>query len=108
MCYMLQKTIKYQLYKNFKELIFIQTEEIIIMKEMLKKLPYKVSSKLFFTHEYIPDKSDYIPPNKLSLTDTFLHPIFLIQVSYEHMNNIKLDEIAYIEHMIPHHQVALT
>ena len=107
--YMLQKTSKIPIMqKVLRELIFVQTEEIIIMKEMLEKLPYKVSGKLFFTYEYIPDKSDYILPNKLSLTDTYCDPHFFDPDAHmKHMSHMKLDEIAYIEHMIPHHQVAV-
>ena len=106
---MLQKTSKLPIMqKVLRELIFVQNEEIILMKELLKKSPSKITDKLLMRAEYIPDKSDFIKPNELDLTDTYCDPHFFDPEAHmKHMHHMKLDEIMYIEHMIPHHQVAV-
>ena len=58
---MLQKTSKIPIMqKVLRELVFVQKEEIIIMKEILKEYPAKISDKSLMMAEYIPDKSDFI------------------------------------------------
>jgi uncharacterized protein (DUF305 family) len=106
---MLQKTSKIPIMqKVLRELVFVQKEEILIMKEILKEFPSKITNKSIMLAEYIPDKSDYIKPNELGLTSTYCDPHFFDPESHmKHMHHMKLDEIMYIEHMIPHHQVAV-
>jgi len=57
---------------------------------------------------YIPTKSDFIYPNKVNISDTYCDPHFFDPKKHmEHMEHMKLTDKMYIEHMIPHHQVAV-
>ena len=57
---------------------------------------------------YVKTIADFIKPNKVGLTDTYCDPHFFDPESHmKHMENMKLDDKMYIEHMIPHHQVAV-
>ena len=47
-------------------------------------------------------------PNRLELTKTYCDPNFFDpKGQMRHMKHMKLDDIVYIKHMIPHHQVAV-
>lgn len=91
-----------------RKLIWTQDYEILIMKQMLKNLPDNVSSSDKLNRSYIATISDYIFPNKLGLTQAYCEPHFFDPEAHkEHLKHMVLDDISYIEHMIPHHQVAV-
>jgi uncharacterized protein (DUF305 family) len=104
----LQKKSKWiELQKIFREIIRIQEIEIKIMKKMLDSLPDRISdSTIRMNKIYIQTFSDFIKPNKLGLTNTYCDPLFFDPKKHmHHLSHITDD--SYIEHMIPHHQVAI-
>ena len=102
---MLQKKSKsVKMQDILRKLIWIQNYEITMMKDMLNTLPDNISADINNT-TYIKTVSDFIEPNKLGLTNTYCDPHFFDPE--KHMKHMKLDDIVYIEHMIPHHQVAV-
>ena len=105
---MLQKKTKSaKMQKILRELIRIQTYEIQMMKMMKKKFPEKVSEDIN-NNKYIKTGSDFMKPNKLGLTQTYCDPHFFDPEEHmKHMQHMKLDDKIYLEHMIPHHQVAV-
>lgn len=105
---MLQKQSKsVKMQDILRKLIWVQNYEITMMKDMLNTLPDNLSSGINNT-SYIKTVSDFIEPNKLGLTNTYCDPHFFDPEKHmKHMHHMKLDDIVYIEHMIPHHQVAV-
>ena len=105
---MLQKKSKYvKMQDILRKLIWIQNYEITMMKDMLNTLPDKISDDIN-NASYIKTVSDFIKPNKLGLTNTYCNPHFFDPKGHmKHIAHMKLDDIIYIEHMIPHHQVAV-
>ena len=94
--------------KILRELIWTQNVEIKMMNYALEKGFKNVSSKQKMNKKYLPLLSDYQKPNKLGLTNTYCDPHFFdTKMHMKHMKNMKLDDLKYIEHMIPHHQVAV-
>ena len=93
-----------------RKLIWTQNYEIELMKEMLTKLPkndMSISTKKMYRN-YIANRSDLVSPNKLGLTDTYCDPHFFDPEEHmKHIKMMKLTDKMYIEHMIPHHQVAV-
>ena len=91
-----------------RKLIWTQKYEIALMKEMLNKLIVNISNDKKMNTNYISTVSDFIKPNKLGLTGTYCDPHFFDPEKHmEHLQHMKLDDNMYIEHMIPHHQVAV-
>ena len=105
---MLQKKTKSsKMQKILRELIRIQTYEIQMMKMMRSKFPENVSEDIN-NNNYIKTGSDFIEPNKLGLTQTYCDPNFFDPEGHmEHMKHLVLDDLIYLEHMIPHHKVAV-
>ena len=104
----LQKKSKWiELQKIFREIIRIQEIEIKIMNKMLDSLPDRISdSTIRMNKIYIQTFSDFIKPNKLGLTNTYCDPLFFNPK--KHMHHLShITDNSYIEHMIPHHQVAI-
>ena len=93
----------------FRKLIWTQNYEISMMREMLESLPENDMSKSGnMDTNYISTVSDLIKPNKIGLTQTYCDPHFFDPEAHlEHLKHMKLDDRMYIEHMIPHHQVAV-
>ena len=106
---MLQKTSKSpEMHEILRKLIFNQEMEVILMNKILESMPNNVSASEDKTKDYIPTVSDYKDPNKLGLTKTYCDPHFFDPEEHmNHMKKMKLDDKMYIEHMIPHHQVAV-
>ena len=105
----LQKTTKNPgMQEILRKLIWTQDYEILIMNIMLKNLPDNVSSNEKLSRSYIATIADFIFPNRLGLTKTYCDPHFFDPEKHnEHLKHMKLDDIMYIKHMIPHHQVAV-
>jgi len=102
-----KKTKSAELQKILREVIWIQEIEIEIMNEMLYGLPDRISdSSIRMNKIYTQTFSDFIKPNKLGLTNTYCDPLFFDPKKHmQHLSHITDD--SYIEHMIPHHQVAI-
>ena len=108
--YMLQKKTKSpKMQEILRILIWMQEYEIKLMEIMKETLPNDdMSPDTEMRKEYIPTISDYYEPNSLGLTDTFCDPNFFDPEGHmKHLKNMKLTDEMYIEHMIPHHQVAV-
>ena len=90
-----------------RHLIWVQNYEITLMKTMLEGMPSQITTN-HKTRGYIPTVANSIPPNKIGLTNTYCDPHFFDPKGHmEHMKHMKLTDKTYIEHMIPHHQVAV-
>ena len=91
-----------------RKLIYNQKMEIYLMKVMKKKLPKNISVDSKTTNLYQPTISDYVKPNKLGLTKTYCDPHFFDPKGHmKHLEHMELNDVTYIKHMIPHHQVAV-
>jgi uncharacterized protein (DUF305 family) len=88
-----------------RELIWTQKYEILIMMEELSNKTENVS-EITSNQAFIPTISSSIYPNVLGLTNAYCDPGFFSSNIHEHHNMIKTDK-QYIDHMIPHHQVAV-
>lgn len=107
---MLQKQTKSPVMQNIlRKLIWIQKYEISLMNEMVEKLPINdMSSNKSMNKNYMATISDFIKPNRLGLTNTYCDPHFFDPKEHmKHIKHMKLNDKMYIEHMIPHHQVAV-
>jgi uncharacterized protein (DUF305 family) len=90
-----------------RHLIWVQNYEITLMKTMLEGMPSQITTD-HKTRGYIPTVANSIPPNKIGLTNTYCDPNFFDPEGHmEHMKHMDLTDKTYIEHMIPHHQVAV-
>ena len=75
---------------------------------MRRKLPRNISSRAKMNRNYITTLSDFVKPNKVGLTSTYCDPHFFDPKEHmKHLKHMKLNDKMYIEHMIPHHQVAV-
>jgi len=108
---LLQKKSKNPLMQHIlRKIIWVQNYEISMMKELIKKLPKNDMSNdnLKMNRKYISTVSDFTKPNKLGLTDTYCDLNFFNPEEHmKHIKHMKLDDMMYIKHMIPHHQVAV-
>ena len=96
------------MFELLRKLIFNQTSEILLMKIMKKNLPQNISLREKRYKSYQPTNSDFKKPNKLGLTSIYCDPHFFNPKEHmKHLKHMKLDDIMYIKHMIPHHQVAV-
>jgi len=93
--------------KKLREIILVQEMEIEIMNNMLRGMPDNISdSSIKMDKTYAQTFSDFIEPNKLGLTNTYCDPSFFDPKKHmHHLSHITDD--SYIDHMIPHHQVAV-
>lgn len=105
---MLQKKTKWpKMQEILRKLIWVQEYEIELMNQILKENMSNVSLNKINTN-YISMVSDFIKPNKLGLTNTYCDPNFFDPEAHmKHMEHMVLDDNMYIEHMVPHHQVAV-
>lgn len=104
----LQKITKWPKIKHIlRKLIWTQNYEINMMKDLLTKLPEN-NENIAVNSKYRATVSDYTFPNKINVTNTYCDPYFFNPEAHmEHMKDIKLNDEIYINHMIPHHQVAV-
>jgi uncharacterized protein (DUF305 family) len=110
---MLQKKTKNPVMQEIlRKLIWTQNYEIHLMKHILSNVPtnFNTSDNNVNTTKknYISTVSDFIKPNTLGFTDTYCDPHFFNPEEHmKHLSHMKLNDKMYIEHMIPHHQVAV-
>jgi hypothetical protein len=94
--------------KILRELIWTQKYEIFMMIEELNHKTENVS-EITSNQPFIPTISSIIYPNVFGLTNTYCDPGFFSSKIHKHNspNNIIVTDKQYINHMIPHHQVAV-
>ena len=104
---MLQKNKIPKMQEILRKLIWVQEYEIELMKQIIQENMSNVSLNKINTN-YISMVSDFTKPNKLGLTNTYCDPHFFDPEAHmKHMEHMVLDDNMYIDHMIPHHQVAV-
>ena len=94
--------------KVLRELIWTQKYEIVMMMEEITNKTQNVS-EITSNQAFIPTISSSIYPNVVGLTNAYCDPGFFSSNMHKHHNSnnmIKTDK-QYIDHMIPHHQVAV-
>ena len=92
------------MHKIIRELMWTQNVEILMMKNILSSLPDDKKTKK--NNYYMPSVLDYV--NSASDPNAKCNPEFFDpELHKKHLSNMKLDEKMYLEHMIPHHQVAV-
>lgn len=89
-----------------REIIWTQNYEIMMMRDVIKNLPESLTNDDKMKHIYINTIMDFTKlasdPNakcKKEFFDPELHK--------KHMSHMKLNKKMYIDHMIPHHQIAI-
>jgi hypothetical protein len=94
--------------KVLRELIWTQKYEIAIMKEELSHKTENVS-EISNNKPFIPTISSSIYPNVIGLTNTYCDlGFFNANIHNNHnLHNMIITDKQYINHMIPHHQVAV-
>jgi uncharacterized protein (DUF305 family) len=94
--------------KILRELIWTQNYEIVMMEVELKHKTENVS-EITSNQPFIPTISSFVYPNVIGLTNTYCDPGFFSSNMHKHhnLNNMIKTDKQYIEHMIPHHQVAI-
>lgn len=91
-----------------RKLMWVQNYEIHLMKYFLNFLPKKSSHTTKMNRHYISMVSDYIKPNHLNISKVYCDPLFFDPEGHmKHMEHMEITDRMYIEHMIPHHQVAV-
>ena len=105
-----EKTKNPKMQEILRKIIWVQNYEIKLMRNMLKGLPENdmSTSEMDMVGNYTITTGDLTKPNKVGLTKTYCDPHFFDPKKHmEHMKHMKLDDKMYVEHMIPHHQVAV-
>ena len=92
-----------------RNIIRIQRYEILLMKDSKinkHELNDEMSNEnIKMDKSYMPTQWDYIQPNTLQLSGTFCDPAFF---NVSHNKNMHtMTDAMYIQHMIPHHIVAV-
>ena len=104
---MQQKSTNPVMQDILRQLIWTQNREIMMMKDLLNNLPDNISSdQLEMDKNYrntILDFTKSASDPTAECNPEFFDP----QLHKKHMSHMKLDEKMYLEHMIPHHQVAV-
>ena len=105
-----QQTTRPEMQELLRKLIWTQQYEINLMNYMLKRLPENDMSNddIEMIKNYRTTTSDFVEPNTLTISNTYCDPHFFDPEEHmKHIKNMKLTDDMYIEHMIPHHQVAV-
>jgi hypothetical protein len=93
--------------KILRELIWTQKYEIVMMMEELNSKTTNVST-LFSNKSFIPTTLSTVFPNVIGLTNTYCDPGFFSTKTHNHSSHqMIVTDKQYINHMIPHHQVAV-
>jgi uncharacterized protein (DUF305 family) len=91
-----------------RDIIRKQKYEIVEMKDMEKR----ISDTLFYNSSGVIDKNitklDIYEPKKSKAKEGECNPLFFKPDDHsKHMEHMKINSKSYLEHMIPHHQVAV-
>ena len=88
------------------KIIWVQGWEIAFMKSWLEGKPS--SSSKIGSYRQLVTKGTKYPPNVYGLSTTFCDPLFFDPNKHNsHLEHMQLTDDAYIQHMVPHHQVAV-
>ena len=91
----------------FRKIIWQQNYEIEVMSEMINKLPLPISQGKM-KNNYEKSKLSFYFPNKTKAKDGKCDPLFFKPNDHmQHMKHMEINDKSYLEHMIPHHQVAI-
>jgi len=91
-----------------RNIIRTQSYEIWEMNMMIEGLPDNVSGNDAWFVEDVPTKSDIYHPITSKSKEGPCNPLFFKPNDHSvHMKNMKITDKSYLEHMIPHHQVAI-
>jgi hypothetical protein len=93
------------LIKILRELIWTQKNEIVMMKQELNHKTENIS-EIISNKSFIPTVFSSIYPNVIGLSDTYCDPNFFNSTTHN-LHNMVLTDNEYINHMIPHHKVAV-
>jgi|TARA_B110000967_G_scaffold43072_1_gene43180 uncharacterized protein (DUF305 family) len=104
---MQQKSNNPVMHDILRQLIWGQNREIMMMKDIRKNLPDNISSSQFeMDNTYRNTVLDFT--KTASYPNAECNPMFFDpELHKKHMSHMKLDEKMYLEHMIPHHQIAV-
>ena len=95
------------MHELFRKIIWQQNYEIEVMNEMIGKLPQPISTNKI-RNNYINSKLSFYYPDKIKAQNGDCDPLFFKPNDHmKHMEHMKLSDKSYLEHMIPHHQVAI-
>jgi uncharacterized protein (DUF305 family) len=104
---MQQKTSNTVIHQILRPLIWNQNREIMMMKDILRSLPSNISDDTIKMNKiYINTILDFTK-NASDLNADCNAMFFDPELHKKHISHMKLDEKMYLEHMIPHHQVAV-
>lgn len=108
MSYLLQPITNNPIMKDLcRNIIWQQKYEITMMHAMINRLP-DVYSNIEASKNYEKSKLEYYEPVKTLAKDGKCNPMFFKPNEHsQHMKHMKTTDISYLEHMIPHHQVAV-
>ena len=95
------------MHEILRKLIWTQNREIMIMKDILHSLPDKISNndtnmKKIYKKTTL-DLTKLASDPNAKCNPEFFDP----KLHKKHLSHMKLNEKTYLEHMIPHHQVAV-
>ena len=91
----------------YRKIIWQQNYEIEVMKEMIGKLPGSVS-RGNIQKNYEKTKLEYYFPLKSKARKGDCDPLFFKPDDHaKHMEHMDQTDKSYLQHMIPHHQVAI-
>ena len=92
-----------------RNIIRIQNYEILLMKHMVDNKEYNddemSDNTISMNKMYYFTQGDFTNPNTLGLSNTFCNPDFF-NINHN-LHNYNMTDESYIQHMIPHHQVAV-
>ena len=105
--YELQKTSRNPIIHNIlRKIIWVQNREIMMMKDVLNNLPENISDLSTMKHLYINTISDFTK-SATDINAECKSEFFDPDEHKKHIKHMDINEKMYIEHMIPHHQVAV-
>ena len=91
----------------YRKLIRNQNIEIIFMNEVLKNIP-KITTEFNILYRDTEFETSLSHNNKSKAKDYYCDPLFFEPNDHSaHMNHMKHTDKSFLEHMIPHHQVAI-
>jgi uncharacterized protein (DUF305 family) len=103
-----KKTMDPIMMRIVREIIWTQNVEIWMMKKLLNNLPGKVSSSQKMDKTYIKSLLDIWYPDDSSMKNVNCDPHFFDHEKHmEHLKHVELTNKYYLDHMVPHHQIAV-
>jgi len=106
----LNNTHNPQILNILRNIIRIQNYEINMMKDMKINKYDKFNDEMSdnaisMNNMYYPTQGDFTSPNTLDISNTYCDPDFFNM--NHNIHNYDMTDEKYIQHMIPHHQIAV-